>query len=348
MTPRVGIIANPAAAHDIRRLSGHGSIVDNQEKTRILRRVLFGLQAAGVTEALAMPDPYGLATAAASVAGVQVAVRLVEMVRSHDETDSTCAAQIMTSDGCACSVTLGGDGTNRAVAKGCGATPLLAISTGTNNVIPEPVEGTIAGLAAGLFARGLIPESVAARVTKRLEVTRAGAIIETALVDIAASSAPFLGARAVMDIATLTQLWLTQAVPGSIGLAAIGAHLDPLSPHDDGALLLDLAGAEADGEPGCARVLAPIGPGHIERVAVRSWRRLAMGEAIVINSLPCVLALDGERSLRLDAGEAPAKVRATWDGPRLLDARAILDYAARQGMLAERATVERLRSDGAK
>jgi predicted polyphosphate/ATP-dependent NAD kinase len=334
MPPRVGIIANPAAAHDIRRLSGHGSIVDNQEKTRILRRVLLGLQAAGVTEALAMPDQYGLALAAASVSSVHVAVRLVEMESARDETDSTRAAQVMASEGCACVVTLGGDGTNRAVAKGCGATPLLAISTGTNNVIPEPVEGTVAGLAAGFFARGAVPDSVAARPTKRLEVVRGGEIIETALVDIAASTAPFLGARAVMDVATLTQLWLTQAEPGCIGLAAIGASLSPLSPRADGALLLDLAASET--QPGCERILAPVGPGHVEWVGVRSWRLLVMGEAVAITTTPCVLALDGERSLRLDASEPPATVRVTWGGPRLLDARAILDYAARHGLFTQR------------
>lgn len=334
MAPRVGLIANPAAAHDIRRLSGHGSIVDNQEKARILRRVLLGLQAMGVPEALAMPDHYGLTTAAASVTGVRVDVRLVEMDCARDETDSTRAAQVMSREGCACIVTLGGDGTNRAVAKGCGDTPLLAISTGTNNVIPDPVEGTIAGLAAGLYARGLIPEGIAARATKRLEVMRAGAIIETALVDIAASTTPFLGARAVTDTVSLTHLWLTQATPGSIGLAAIGASLSPLSPRDNGALLLDLPGADA--EAGCARALAPIAPGQVERVAVRSWRLLEMGEPVVLTTLPRVLALDGERTLRLGEDEPPVTIRATWDGPRLLDARVILDYAARHGLLVER------------
>ncbi len=333
MAQRVGLIANPAAAHDIRRLSGHGSIVDNQEKTRILRRVLLGLQAMGVAEALAMPDHYSLATAAASVAGIQVAVHLVEMDCVRDETDSTRAARIMASAGCACIVTLGGDGTNRAVAKGCGDTPLLAISTGTNNVIPDAVEGTIAGLAAGLYARGLIPEGIAARATKRLEVIRAETIFETALVDIAASTTPFLGARAVTDIASLTRLWLTQATPGCIGLAAIGASLSPLSPRDDGALLLDLSGS--DSGPGSVYVLAPIAPGLVERVGVRSWRPQAIGEQVAISALPCVLAMDGERALRLGEDEPPVTIRVTWDGPHLLDAHAILDYAARHGLLVE-------------
>ena len=335
MTPaRVGIIANPAAAHDIRRLSGHGSIVDNQEKARIVRRVLLGLQAVGVAEALAMPDHYGLAEAAADTSDVHLSMGLIEMECKRDATDSTRAAQLMASMGCACIVTLGGDGTNRAVALGSGATPLLAISTGTNNVIPRPIEGTVAGMAAGLFARGLIPEDIAAVRTKRLEVTQDGEVIESALVDIAALTATFLGARAVTDLSTLRRLWLTQATPGRIGLAAIGASLSPLAPTEDAALLLDVAAPDA--EALAARVLAPIAPGLAQWVPVAGWRRLAIGESVAVEPLPCVLALDGERAMRLPADAPPTAIRATWSGPRLLDAQAIMDYAARNGLLVER------------
>src|SRR5487761_2110883 len=312
MPARIGLIANPAAAHDIRRLSGYGSIVYNQEKARILRRVLLGLQAVGVEEALAMPDHYGLALAAASASDVHVRVRVIEMECARDASDSTRAAQAMAREGCACIVTLGGDGTNRAVAMGSGATPLLAISTGTNNVIPRPIEGTIAGLAAGLFARGLVPDAIAVRASKRLEVVQDDAVVETALVDIAASSSVFLGARAVTDTTTLSALWLTQATPGSIGLAAIGAHLSPLSPLDDAALLLELAPPDTaeDAPQAATRVLAPIVPGLAQWVNVRAWRRLALGEAIGVAQRPGTLALDGERTLRLPADAPPTTIRA--------------------------------------
>lgn len=336
MGPCVGIIANPAASHDIRRLSGHSSIVDNLEKARILRRALLGLQAVGVAEALAMPDQYGLALAAASAAEITIAVRLVDMVSERNETDSTRAAERMAADGCACIITLGGDGTNRAVAKGCGAVPLLAISTGTNNVIPEPIEGTIAGMAAGLFACGLIPEGVSARPTKRLEVLEDGALIDIALVDVAASSSLFLGARAILDTSTITGLWLTQARPGSIGLAAIGAGANPLDPGASGALALDIAGPD-DVEP-FERVLAPIAPGKVTWVGVRACRRLEIGEPAPVTTLPCVLALDGERALRAPAGGRAVTIRATWNGPKLLDARAIFAYAASHGLFSRRAT----------
>lgn len=338
MAARVGIIANPAAAHDIRRLVGHSSIVDNQEKVRILRRVLLGLQAVGITEALAMPDHYHLAAAAASASDVRIGVRVIDMPCAHDATDSTQAARQLVSEACACIITLGGDGTNRAVAKGSGATPLLAISTGTNNVIPEHIEGMVAGLAAGLFARGLIPETSAVRATKRLEVVQTGEVIESALVDIAAAATPFVGARAVTDTSALRRLWLTQAVPGSIGLAAIGAHLGPLSPAEDEALMIDLAAPDA--QPIAALVLAPIAPGLAQWVRVRSWRRLEIGEPVVSDLWPCVLSLDGERTYPVSADEPPPVIRATWDGPRLLNAQAVMEYAATHGLFVERVTGE--------
>ena len=46
----VGIIANPRAGKDIRRLVAHGSILDTQEKVYIVRRAILGLEGAGVDE----------------------------------------------------------------------------------------------------------------------------------------------------------------------------------------------------------------------------------------------------------------------------------------------------------
>ncbi|MBM3299009.1 MAG: ATP-NAD kinase, partial [Deltaproteobacteria bacterium] len=51
----VGIIANPASGKDIRRLVAFGSAFDNQEKVRIVRRVLLGLEAVGVDRVCYMP-----------------------------------------------------------------------------------------------------------------------------------------------------------------------------------------------------------------------------------------------------------------------------------------------------
>ena len=51
-------------------------------------------------------------------------------------------------------VLLGGDGTMRAAAPGLGDTPMLALSTGTNNAFPIMMEATVAGMAVGLIATG--------------------------------------------------------------------------------------------------------------------------------------------------------------------------------------------------
>src|SRR5215210_233152 len=56
----VGLIANPEAGHDIRRLVSHASTFNNQEKVYIIRRVLMGLAAAGVERVAYLPEPVGL------------------------------------------------------------------------------------------------------------------------------------------------------------------------------------------------------------------------------------------------------------------------------------------------
>ena len=85
------------------------------------------------------------------------------------------------------------------MARGCGDTPLAAISTGTNNVFPQMVEGTLAGIAAGAVASGAVPVEFATRRSKRLDVLIDGELADIALVDAAVTTQIFVGARAVWD-----------------------------------------------------------------------------------------------------------------------------------------------------
>jgi hypothetical protein len=57
---KVGIIANPAAGKDIRRLVAYATVTDNVKKTGIVRRAILALDATGVDEILIMPDYYNL------------------------------------------------------------------------------------------------------------------------------------------------------------------------------------------------------------------------------------------------------------------------------------------------
>ena len=156
----IGIIANPASGKDIRRLVAYGSVFDNHEKVNIVRRVLLGLDAVGVKEVLFMPDAFGIGVRAMEDLEVSLKASWLEMEIENSPDDSAKAAQMMHARGVACIVTLGGDGTNRIISKTCSDTPLLPISTGTNNVFPYMVEGTLAGLAAGVAATATIEGSL--------------------------------------------------------------------------------------------------------------------------------------------------------------------------------------------
>ena len=126
----VGIIANPASGKDIRRLVAHGSVFDNQEKVSIVRRVLLGLEATGVDKVLFMPDYFGIGSRALNPLKLTLRTAFLEMPLRGTQEDSTLAARLLEEVGAGCIVTLGGDGTNRAVAKGSVAVPLMPISRG--------------------------------------------------------------------------------------------------------------------------------------------------------------------------------------------------------------------------
>jgi predicted polyphosphate/ATP-dependent NAD kinase len=319
----VGIIANPAAGKDIRRLIAHASVFDNNEKASIVRRVLLGLEAAGIHDVVMMSDYFGIGRQATDQLDLALRLTFLDMPLSFTQADSTLAAERMREQGVECIVTLGGDGTNRAVVKGCGAIPLVAISTGTNNVFPRMMEGTTAGLAAAVVARGVVDASLAIRPTPYLEVLRDGTWIDSALVDVAVSLERFVGARAVWDESTITQIILSRPAPGDIGLSSIGGHL-PLDDQETGKGLALSLGGDA------FSVLAPIAPGLLRRVGVASYQVLSPGDTVAIEHTPAILALDGEREITCHAGERFA-VRFSEDGPRVVDVRAALRSAAARG-----------------
>jgi predicted polyphosphate/ATP-dependent NAD kinase len=316
----VGLIANPAAGRDIRRLTARASVVPNHEKASIVRRVLHGLAAAGVGSVVYLADNAGIVAAAVDGGRPPLAMDALDL-RAHGwASDSTDAARMLAAAGVGAIVTLGGDGTNRAVAAACGEVPLVAISTGTNNVFPTMVDGTVAGLAAGLVATGTVAADRVTSRTKRVEVQAAGTA-DFALIDAAACTDRFVGTRAIWDAGRVRALVLTRAQPWSVGLSAIGGGLRPLGPDEPAGLYVELG----DGP----EVLAAVAPGLVVRVPVRRWRLLELGEPVTLAAGEgATVALDGERELTVD-GAATAAV--TRNGPRLVDIRATLHAAAGHG-----------------
>ncbi len=326
--PLVGIIANPASGRDIRRLAAHGTVFDNNEKAAIVRRMLFGLEAAGVTQVLYMPEhDFGIVPRALDGQDLQLAASPLEMPVLGMSADSTHAAQLLAERGAGCILTLGGDGTNRAVAKGCGAVPLVPISTGTNNVFPAFLEGTIAGLAAGLVAMGGTSGRIVRRAP-RLEVRVADGPVESALVDVAVSSLPYVGARALWDLSVVREVVLARVAPSAIGLSALGGALLDAAAED----MDEATGMHITLGPGGRQVLAALAPGLVQWVGVAAYRRIAPEAAVSFQPGAGTVALDGEREIEL-AADSHVEVRLGRDGPFVVDVPATMAAAARAGRL---------------
>jgi predicted polyphosphate/ATP-dependent NAD kinase len=243
-----------------------------------------------------------------------------------DAHDSRRATQEMCDAGAQCLLILGGDGTHRVVAKASGTIPLVPISTGTNNVFPQMIEGTVAGLAAGLYARHASHLERVVGPTKRLEIWHDDTLQDIALVDVAVSAQQFVGARALWDVSDIQEVFFTQGTPSNIGLSSIAGWSHPLTTADTAGLQLILGN-------GRRQVRAPIAPGLIVRVGISRECLIQPGERIPIRHAPAMLALDGERELLVRQGEQ-WEVALSWEGPKVLDIDRTLLLAQQQGLHA--------------
>ena len=328
----VGIIANPAASKDIRRLVAQGRVVPDWEKVNTVRRALIGLQSTEVERVVAMPDSGNLCRRAADDSGISIPLEMLPMSPLYTEGDTMRAAAMMADLGVGCLITLGGDGTNRAVAAATNRIPLVAISTGTNNVFPVMVEGTLAGIASGLVASGRVPLTESSVVSKTLQIRVNGEPRDMALVDVAISRERYVATRAIWDLATVHEVFLTRAEPGGIGLSSVGGRLRPISIADVGGLRYKIARRDsADGEPPAATVIAPVAPGIVEPAAIAEWEVLHEGVPVALEPRFCTVALDGERSLTLTPDDAVEIVLAR-DGPPVVQVQRALLRAAQLGV----------------
>lgn len=313
--PTVGIIANPAAGKDIRRLVAQGRVVSNQEKSNILRRVFAGLQTHGVEKVIVMPDMAGLARAAMYDTKDTLYSEFIPQTPTGSQNDSTVAAQMMQDASADCIITLGGDGTNRLVAKGCGNVPIAPISTGTNNVFPREIEGTLAGIAAATMAQDPAIRARVCRRSKKINVYVNDELRDIALVDAAVSRQTMVGARALWDVNTLDSVFLSRAEASSIGIASIGARLALIAIDDPRGLHIEFP---EPGKSGASSSKAPIAPGMVRDVPIESWRIIQPGESVQVRANRGTIALDGEREVELLEG-MEASVSIDTNGPWVVD-----------------------------
>ena len=327
----VGIIANPQSGKDIRRLVALASSFSNNEKVLMLRRVMMGLVSLGVDKILVFNDLGALGAVALDgfrYDNKTTEASLFEIEARGETADSTKAARKLRESGVRCIVALGGDGTCRAVAKGCGKIPLIPLSTGTNNAFPFGWEGTVAGMAAGLYALRPRVYGSEKKATKKLHLSM-GDKPESALVDIAVTKESFSGSRAIWDVGRVDSLALTRSEPGRLGLSSLGASLRPINSSEPMGLWLKL-GPRGKKE---RRVLSPIGPGQIASPPVEKYKVIKIGESVQYQAPDDrVLAFDGEREHLLRKREK-IEISLRLDGPTILDVPAILKKAAIRGDL---------------
>jgi len=324
----VGVIINPHAGKDIRRLVSAAGQTSDAVKIGIVRRAVVGALEQGAQRVLLSSDTHKLAERA--VEGLDGPIEFVESPLTGSHLDSVAAARSMWKDDAGAVVVLGGDGTCRDVAIGWPDAPLIPISTGTNNVFPGTLDGTTAGVAAAVVATSAVDIADVSHQAKRVAIrvddpSRDTVYHDTALVEAALIDTTFVGARAVSDPSTIRWVVAAIAEPASTGVASIAGRVHPVGRCERGGVLLRL-GADGRG-PGRRRVRVPLAPGSFATVDVQSVEPLAPGETAEVPG-GGVLAYDGERTTPVGA-DATITVSIEASGPRIIDVDATLVAAAR-------------------
>ena len=332
----IGIIANPASGKDIRRLVSYATTIDNQEKVNIVKRIVLAAQAMGVDTIWFMPDTFQIGWAVIEDLSrdekLTAACRLLDIPLTATPQDTTTAAAEMERLGVGCIVVLGGDGTSRAAAKGVHNVPLLPLSTGTNNVYPEMLEGTVAGMAAAVAAQFSDPD-VCCIQDKRIEVALNGTLMDIALIDAVISDDLWVGSKAIWDPSKLQRIFVTRCHPASIGFSTAAGCLKIVTDTDDYGLAVEL---QTPGE----KIIAPIAAGVLSELEIAQAKLMPLDcpENLLLKD-DCMIALDGERELRGHAGDT-LTFTVTRHGPWRVQAKKALEEAVRRNLFAAGRTID--------
>jgi predicted polyphosphate/ATP-dependent NAD kinase len=320
VSSKVGIILNPMAGRDVRRIVANAEFISLYLKINVTKRFILGLDFVGVDEVILMPDIYGLAEEVVEELRrrVSLKLRLIEMTSKGTVEDTVQAARLMKASGVNLIAGFGGDGTLRAIFKGAGVIPLLGIPLGTNNVLSRSsYEPSVLGILVGFIARGIIPLHKTVIPMKVVKLYVNGGLADTALIDLAFISESFVGAKAVWRMEPIKYIIYSKCEPTDVGLTSIGGNVQPITFKDDKGLLIELG-------PGYLHVPAVIAPGLIEKVPVKSFKTININERIEIPRGKYTIAFDGERELTV-TDDVELQVEVDRSGPLLIDPQLILN-----------------------
>jgi predicted polyphosphate/ATP-dependent NAD kinase len=332
---KIGIIANPVSARDIRRIISHAGNLPINDRANIVLRMLAALGATGVEDVLMMPENSGIRFhLMRSIERERKMghhgfprVSYIDMPVTMTATDSARAAKIMAEQNVAAIIVLGGDGTHRVVIQACADIPIAGVSTGTNNAFPDLREPTITGLAVGLAATGKVPAEQAYVQNKWLEISVNGDR-HIALVDMAVVDDRFVGARAIWKTQSFRDLFVTFGLPGAIGMSSIAGLTDPVDRYEPEGRHIVLS-------PDADRFLnAPIAPGLIEKVGIQSITPMTPDSVHSPSIVAGTLAFDGEREVTFDQDD-DISVRLVTNAFRTIDVPGCMRFAARTGLFIQ-------------
>lgn len=314
---KIGFIANPESGKDIRRIISDAFTFNNFEKLNIIKRIVRIALSDKSTEFVFMPDLFGFGQYIREEFGDRI--KILEFPPSG-ESDTEKAAALMAESGVCCIVTLGGDGTNRLVAKKAGSVPIIPVATGTNNAFPFMTDGSAVGMVLYAIAKiGINPSEL--KRQKRIEIFRGDKLIDIALVDVAITAEEFVGSKAVFEVDKLRELFVAFSRWDKTGLSSIFAFSMPVGRD------MPMGGRCTFGKNGRI-VSAPILPGKLVQLGVRSLEKIPLDMPYKIKYIPSIIAADGERIVKVNSDDF--SIRITQNGPYVISAERVLERACKE------------------
>lgn len=325
----IAICVNPMSGRDVRRLAAKATNITPETKRDIVARIAIGADAAGVKHIFAADEPFRIASGALSWLPLSAKVHILKTPITNTALDTETALAAFLEAGVDTVVSLGGDGTNRALVRaalslGAHDLNLIPLSAGTNNAFPVLAEPTIAGVVAGFAAQGRLNDF--RQRCKVIHVTLSDGSMDVGLIDATLLTGDSTGNLLPFDTKKLSGLLLTRADPAVVGMATIGGFVEIVTADDDHGLLIKMGA-------GGQRIGTPVSPGLFEWVDIASVKKVALGEAVSMAD-EGVLALDGDRDHLVDI-DRPATVSIRRDGPWVLDTNEAMRHTIRAGLLKE-------------
>jgi len=325
---KVGICVNPMSGRDVRRLAARASNMTHELKRDMVARIAVGADAVGVGDIYIAQEPFNISNRALEHVALNATVHTVEIPISHSALDTERIIEKFIEAGCTSIVSIGGDGTNRAIVRQCRDIILVPLSTGTNNVFPLMLEPTTAGMVAAIAANLNKTEKGRTdleKLSQRCKVIdlQIGSVTDLTLIDAVLLKNDSVGNLLPFDPECISRILLTRAEPDAVGMSPIGGYKKTIEAQDDCGLLVEMGGEQA--------FVAPLSPGLFGQVSVSAANTIAFGQEVIFTG-PGVLALDGDRDHTLTEDTA-ATMKIARSGPRIMDVRATMQYAVDTGMI---------------